>query len=113
MRQNVTLGMVHPIDQLSVLNVHLTNQANSLVKAECGKIENDIDSQIGNQVVVSELDSSQVSENGNKLVKRELVSSDITEKGNKIVSSEPIGSYDSQIGQKIVCSEPLVHLIVR
>ena len=105
MRQNVTLGMVHPIDQLSVLNVHLTNQANSLVKAECGKIENDIDSQIGNQVVVSELDSSQVSENGNKLVKRELVSSDTTEKENKIVSTEPIGSYDSQIGNKIVFSE--------
>ena len=105
MRQNVTLGMVHPIDQLSVLNAHLANQANSLVKTECGQIENDIDSQIGNQLVVSELDSSQVSENGNKLVKRELVSSDTTEKENKIVSSEPIGSYDSQIGNKIVFSE--------
>ena len=105
MRQNVTLGMVHPIDQLSVLNAHLANQANSLVKTECGQIQHDIDSQIGNQVVVSELDSSQVSENGNKLVKMELVSSDITEKGNKIVSSEPIGSYDSQIGNKIVVSE--------
>ncbi|MEW8090853.1 MAG: reverse transcriptase family protein, partial [Candidatus Thiodiazotropha endolucinida] len=63
------------------------------------------DSQIGNKIVFSELDGSQVSENGNKLVKMELFSTGNLQEESRLVSTELSELYCRENGKCISSGE--------